>query len=520
MADYYGLSALGVCCALGEDCQSVWRGASKGDTSALVMTDAQLPGGLRVPFGACAVETGDHPSRVAALMAAAVKEIEEEIAAAKAHYGSGRIGVVIGTSNTTMEEFTVKLDAVDMSAPAIFLRSHLKLEGPALAVSTACSSSVKAFASARKLIASGICDAVLVGGADSFSRIVVNGFNALEVISRNLAKPMGAERDGINLGEGAAIFLMERNRGEIALLGVGESSDAHHLTAPDPEGRGAEASMRAALADANLEAKDIAYVNLHGTGTVQNDKMESQAVWRVFGGDVTCSSSKPLIGHTLGAAGALETALSYLMLKNGGVMLPHVLDGERDAGLPALRLAEVGQEYVPGPVLSNSFAFGGSNASIVIGAANVADVLPHDPPMVLLSSYDPASYTGDGLSAYVDITGQSPFYDGALGGVPAVFALEYMAQTMAALVGLKRRRLRLEPRLGFVLGSRSLKVDIDRFAAGSRYRIDAQMCFTDGSFAAFDVKIVAPDGTVAAEGRINAFEPEEGDIGKLKEGLA
>jgi 3-oxoacyl-[acyl-carrier-protein] synthase-1 len=520
MADYYGLSALGISCALGDDCATVWRRASQGDTSGLEPVDAQLPGGVRVPFGSCAAETGGHPSRVAALMVAAARGIAGEIEAAKACYGVGRIGVVIGTSNSTMEEFTAVPDVVDMSTPAFFLRSHLGLEGPALSVSTACSSSVKAFASARKLIASGICDAVVVGGADSFSRVVVNGFNALEVTSRNLSQPMGALRDGINLGEGAALFLMERNRGEIALLGIGESSDAYHLTAPDPEGRGAEASMRAALADAKLEAKDIVYVNLHGTGTVQNDRMESQAVWRVFGANAACSSSKPLIGHTLGAAGALETALSFLMLQNGGSMLPHVLDGERDRELPELRLASRGEAYRPGPVLSNSFAFGGSNASIVIGAARIADVLPHDPPMVLLTAYDPASYTGEGLSAYVDITAQSPFYDGALDGVPAVFALEYMAQTMAALVGLKRRRLRLGPRIGFVLGSRSLKVAVDRFAAGSRYRIDAQMCFTDGSFASFDVKISAPDGTVAAEGRINAFEPEEGDIGKLKEGLA
>jgi predicted hotdog family 3-hydroxylacyl-ACP dehydratase len=225
-----------------------------------------------------------------------------------------------------------------------------------------------------------------------------------------------------------------------------------------------------------------------------------------------------MIGHALGAAGALESALAYLMVKNGGVALPHPLSGPRDASLPPLRLAETGCACPPGPVLSNSFAFGGSNASVVIGPPPVGDILPHDPPMVLLDGFYPASYSGDRISAFVDIREDSPFYDGSLGGVPAVFALEYMAQTMAAQVGLKRRRLRMKPRIGFVLGSRSLKVNVDRFAAGCRYRIDAEMDFTDGSFASFNVRIVAPDGETAAEGRINAFEPEDGDMEKFKEG--
>ena len=519
MADYYGLSALGVVCALGTDADEIWRRAAAGDTSGMKKLENTLADGRTTLFGACPVETGAHPSRVAALLAAAADAIAAEVGELKRLHGAARIGVVVGTSNSTMEEFTENPESIDMAAPALFLRSHLGLGGPAFAVSTACSSSVKVFASARKLIAAGVCDAVVVGGADSFSRVVVNGFDALEVISASLATPMGENRQGINLGEGAALFIMEKNRGEIALLGVGESSDAYHLTAPDPEGRGAEASMRAALADAGLDPEDIVYVNLHGTGTVQNDSAESQALWRVFGDGPVCSSSKPMIGHALGAAGALETALSYLMLKNGGATLPHPLDGKRDPALPPLRLAAVGEPYRPGPVLSNSFAFGGSNASVVIGAPPVADILPHDPPMVLLSSFDPASYAEDRLTAFVDIDEDSPFYDEGLGGVPAVFALEYMAQTMAALVGLKRRRLRLPPRVGFVLGSRSLKVNAAKFELGARYRVEAEMTFTDGSFASFDVRIVSPDESTAAEGRINAFEPEDGDLNQFKEGV-
>ena len=519
MADYYGLTALGVVCALGNDAETVWRRASAGDTSGMKPLEGVLPDGQTTPFGMCDVETGGCPSRVAALLAAASKEISREVEQLKSVYGAKRIGVVVGTSNSTMEEFTANPDRIDMSTPAFFLREHLAVQGPALAVSTACSSSIKVFSSARKLISAGVCDAVVVGGADSFSRVVVSGFNALEVVSRKLTTPLAENREGINLGEGAALFVMEKNRGEIALLGVGESSDAHHLTAPDPEGRGAEASMRMALEDAGLAPGDIVYVNLHGTGTVQNDKMESLALWRVFGDGPVCSSSKPMIGHALGAAGALESALCYLMLKNGGVTLPHPLTAPRDGSLPPLRLAGVGGKYVPGPVLSNSFAFGGSNASVILGAPEVADILPHDPPMVLISSFDPASFSEETLSAFVDIDDNSPFYDASLCGVPAVFALEYMAQTMAALVGLRRRRLRLPPRIGFVLGSRSLKVSVDRFARGSRYRVDARMEFTDGSFASFDVSIVDPAGGVVAEGKINAFEPEDGDIQNFKEGL-
>lgn len=519
MADYYGLTSLGIACALGNDASTVWARAASGDTVGMKKLEGVLPGSETTPFGMCEVDVSSSPSRVAALIEVAAKAIKADVAELKTAWGAERIGVVIGTSNSTMEEFTEKPDRIDMATPAIFLREHLGLEGPALAVSTACSSSVKVFASARKLISAGICDAVVVGGADSFSRVVVGGFNALEVVSRNLTTPLGENREGINLGEGAALFILEKNRGEIALLGVGESSDAHHLTAPDPEGKGAEASMRLALKDAGLEPSDITYVNLHGTGTLQNDRMESSAVWRVFGDGPLCSSSKQMIGHALGAAGALETALTYLMIKNGTAVLPHPALEKRDSSLPMLRLAQTSDRYVPGPAISNSFAFGGSNASVIIGAPPVADILPHNPPMVLISGFDPSSYDAESLVSFVDIDDDSPFYDATLSGVPAVVALEYMAQTMAALVGLKRRRLRLSPRIGFVLGSRALKIHVDRFEKGRRYRVEVKMDFTDGSFASFDAKIVADDGTLAAEGRISAYEPEADDVEKFKEGV-
>ena len=190
----------------------------------------------------------------------------------------------------------------------------------------------------------------------------------MEALSPRRTRPLAADRDGINLGEGAAIFIMRRGGlGEgVSLMGVGESSDAYHLTAPDPQGGGAEASMRAALADAGLEPGDIDYVNLHGTGTTYNDTMECAAVLRVFGTAVACSSTKPLTGHCLGAAGAIEAALCYLALKRGEGAPPHAVDGV-DRSLAPFPVPAVGDATALKTALSNSFAFGGSNATVILG---------------------------------------------------------------------------------------------------------------------------------------------------------
>lgn len=256
-----------------------------------------------------------------------------------------------------------------MAYPARRLREKWGVRGPVWSVSTACSSSAKVFLSARRLLADGICDAVIAGGADAYTRTVVEGFHALEALSPTLTRPLDARRDGINLGEGAALFILRAaGPGEegVRLLGVGESSDAHHLTAPDPEGRGAEASMRAALADAGLEPSETGYVNLHGTGTVYNDAMECAAVRRVFGDTVPCSSTKPLTGHCLGAAGAIETALCWLALKRGKGLPPHCSPSV-DRALAPFPVPVAGDETPFRTALTNSFAFGGSNASVLLG---------------------------------------------------------------------------------------------------------------------------------------------------------
>jgi 3-oxoacyl-[acyl-carrier-protein] synthase-1 len=219
----------------------------------------------------------------------------------------------------------------------------------------------------------GLCDAVLVGGVDTLCRLTIEGFSALESTSTDIANPMSRNRRGINIGEGAALFTLTREPGRIALLGIGETSDAYHISAPDPTGRGAEAAMRAALVDAGLEPESIDYLNLHATATEKNDEMESRAVSRVFPAGVLCSGTKPLTGHLLGAAGATELAFCWLALEDEHKRLPpHVWDGAFDPSLPALRLVSPGERFSQTPsrrCMSNSFAFGGSNVSVIVGEA-------------------------------------------------------------------------------------------------------------------------------------------------------
>ncbi|KVT75163.1 3-oxoacyl-ACP synthase [Burkholderia territorii] len=321
------------------------------------------------------------------LLLAALAQIGSFVDAAIARYGPRRVGVVIGTSTSGIQAaeqafaqraatgampaaFDYRQMEIGTAAP--FVRAVLGVGGPAYTLSTACTSSAKAFAAARRLLQLRLCDAVVVGGADSLCELTLQGFASLESVSPARTNPMSRNRSGINIGEGAALFVMCRDEAAVRLAGVGESSDAHHISAPDPAGYGAEDALRGALADAGVDSSAIGYVNLHATATRLNDEMEAKVTARVFPYGVPASGTKPLTGHMLGAAGATELGFGWLTLARGIPLPTHVWDGEHDPALPRLDLVQ-GERRLAGDasgryVMSNSFAFGGSNASLILGA--------------------------------------------------------------------------------------------------------------------------------------------------------
>ncbi|MBE9607815.1 beta-ketoacyl-ACP synthase [Chitinilyticum piscinae] len=324
----------------------------------------------------------DMQSRNNQLLYAAALQIDAEIRAAISRYGAGRVAVVLGSSTSGVaetERYLAEMHAgqppapyryerQEMSDPARFIARLYDLSGPAYVVSTACSSGGRALLAARRLLRMGLADVVICGAADSLCRLTLNGFAALESVSAGECQPFSASRDGINIGEGAALFLMSREAGTVRLAGVGSSSDAHHISAPQPDGLGAIAAMQAALADAGMMPEHVDYLNLHGTATPLNDAMESRAVAAVFGSaQPPASSTKALTGHMLGAAGALEAAFCWLLLQeSAGELPPQVNDGQFDPSLPALHWPLSGRRYTTRVAMSNSFAFGGNNISLIL----------------------------------------------------------------------------------------------------------------------------------------------------------
>lgn len=319
------------------------------------------------------------------MLATAYEQIRAGVDDLKDRVGAERIGVILGTSTSGIAEGEDAIRELhangampagfdyrqqEIGTAAEFLARYSGALGPRYTISTACSSSAKALAAAHRLIAAGVCDAAVVGGCDTLCELTTNGFDALESMSPDICNPFSANRRGINIGEGAALFIMSGTPAPVRLCGVGESSDAYHMSAPDPTGSGAEAAMRAALGAARLEPRDIAYINLHGTATPKNDAMESHVIARVFGAGTPCSSTKSQIGHTLGAAGAQEAGLCWLLLSDDNVnrSLPeHLWDGATDPDLADIALTPKGSRAEGDVFLSNSFAFGGSNVSVILG---------------------------------------------------------------------------------------------------------------------------------------------------------
>jgi len=381
-------------CPLGHDKATIASALTKG-VDGIRSQAAVIEGGLvpvgEVDFSGLPEQTDylDLKSRNTRLLQGPVNEIAASVDKAKKRYGANRIAVIMGSSTSGIaageSAFASMLatgawpegfcyEQQELGAVAQFVARALGLTGPAYTVATACSSSAKVFASARRTIAAGFADAAIVGGADSLCEMTVNGFNSLQLLSSSRCLPFSANRSGITLGEGASLFLLTSEPADIALLGVGESSDAYHMTSPDPEGQGAQRAMTAALNDAALAPENISYINLHGTASILNDQAEAAGITGLFGeNSVPCSSTKGLTGHMLGAAGGCEAAFLCLQLDpafDNGLLPVHAWDGVPDPNLPNLNLVTPGQSRLTGnypAMLSNSFGFGGSNVALLLG---------------------------------------------------------------------------------------------------------------------------------------------------------
>jgi 3-oxoacyl-[acyl-carrier-protein] synthase-1 len=389
------LNQLGMISPLGNSLDETKRSLLELARSGVALSDAFSPGRW-LPVGRIdanlalpRMDTWPLPdrSRNNQLALAALKQIRPAAERAIERFGAARVGVVIGTSTSGIGEAEAALREFvstsalperfhygqqELASPATVLAEELGISGPAYVHSSACASSAKALASAARLILMNACDAVVAGGVDTLCRFTVAGFAALESLSTTRCNPLSRNRDGINIGEGAALFLVSREPATVTLRGWGESSDGYHMSAPDPSGVGARLALEQALSRAAVAATEIEYVNLHGTATVQNDAMEAQLIHRVFGGHhVYVSSTKPFTGHALGAAGAIEAGLCWLAMQDdnrSGKLPAHLWDEVSDPSLPALQMATptTSLGHPPRWALSNSFAFGGANVTLVL----------------------------------------------------------------------------------------------------------------------------------------------------------
>jgi len=388
------ITHIGLCTPLGNSPEEVLPRLINGDVSAMQWRDNLLfnaPTLVGCVDDKRLIAIADHLSLFACrnnrLLNTAAQQLIPAVEQAKQRFGADRIGVVLGTSTSGISKGEAALkyklehgnfppsyhySQQELGSTSEYLKQLFSLSGPCYTVSTACSSSAKVFASAQRLLNANLCDMVIVGGVDSLCQLTVNGFAALESVSKGHCNPFSRHRDGINIGEGAALFTLERGQSDVMLAGIGESADAHHISAPHPQGHGAIAAMQLALSAANISPQQINYVNLHGTATPKNDAMESRAINAVFNHlSPLCSSTKPLTGHTLGAAGAIEAAFCYLLLSplnHSKRLPPHVWDGQFDDNDPQISLinahSNTGLREL-NFIMSNSFAFGGSNASLI-----------------------------------------------------------------------------------------------------------------------------------------------------------
>lgn len=374
-----------VACELGANADSVQRNLLS-PAPPTVRVGTELVDGRSVPVGVLPFELADNSSdsRCNLLADHLLVSLAPAIAREKESVGPRRIAVVVGTSTSGVRETSTafasflklgqwpknfRASAQELGDTAAHVARRIGAQGPVYGISTACTSGAKALASAARLVQSGLCDVAIAGGIDSLCDLTLNGFSALESLSDSVCNPFSVNRRGINLGEGGALFLISSSPSPMRLAGWGESADAYHMSAPDPEGTGAADAMRRALVRAGCDAGDIGYLNLHGTATKLNDLMEARAVSRVFGSDLACSSTKPMTGHMLGAAGACEAAFTMMSIDVG--RLPaHLWDGEADPNMAPIRLVgHEGEAHAMRRAMSCSYAFGGNNIALILESA-------------------------------------------------------------------------------------------------------------------------------------------------------
>ena len=409
------LSSPGLICCAGQNKNELYESCINGSQKGIVIK--KLPCGgqfpirqipenmpdIKAPFNIQDTAAYALKTRALRIINASIEQIRNDIEKVISEYGEEKIGVCLGTCDNGSEasliaheefitsgsfpkDYNLRFQSASFSAE--FIASKFGIKGPVMTVATACASGASAIARGAELIRSGLCKAVIAGGADIVSDTVLFGFHALEALSDEISNPFSKNRKGINLGEGAAFFLLTSSplcsstqadsgtsTSAIELLAYGESSDAYHMTAPGQDGAGPARAMKSALLEAGLEASDIAYVNLHGTGTPLNDKAEALAMKTVFDDyTVQSSSTKPLTGHTLGAAGALEAALCWMALYEKKGFPMHCWDREKDDELVFYPYISESTPTTQVPLavkqkacMTNSFAFGGCNVSLILG---------------------------------------------------------------------------------------------------------------------------------------------------------
>ncbi|WP_199609010.1 beta-ketoacyl-ACP synthase [Flocculibacter collagenilyticus] len=387
------LNDLGIVCALGEGKTAVFDSLINHPEKEYLLPDEHIgigeqtfyTGQVKVSLPQLSHLPKHLQSRNNQLLLNAYEQIKDSVTRLSKNVPNSRIAVVIGTSTSGILEGEQARSVLansqkmpdeyhyatqEMGAPAEFIAHVMQAEGPVYSISTACSSSAKALVSAKALIESDLADIVICGGVDTLSRLPINGFKALESTAEAYCNPFCEDRDGINIGEGAALFVMSKQTSGVALIAAGETSDAYHVSSPSPEGEGAYAAMETALNISGITKNDIDYVNLHGTGTIKNDDMEAKAIYRLFGQRVPVSSTKRFTGHTLGAAGAIEAGLTWLLLStlNKDNAIPvNKCDLSRDKSLSPINLSQGQKLDKLVYCMTNSFAFGGNNISLLLG---------------------------------------------------------------------------------------------------------------------------------------------------------